>query len=1151
MDSETRTAGGDVAPSEVQKLRVFLSYSRKDSDFIVKLAPALEACGYLADFDLSTHDAANVATGISAEDEWWKRLQEMIQAADVMVFVVSPDSAASKVCDEEIAFARSLGKRVIAVLRREINFATAPPRLAALNVKIAIVGDDLPVFDAGVAQLCAALDRDVVWLREQTRLVLAAADWEQSGKREDELLRGAEISEAEAWSARRPLSAPEVPESVLAFLAASREAQAAREAAARRQLGVQRWLQRGVLLLIVIAMGITAAGGWFVLRGQQDLSVATSATLAASAAQASDAGEYDRAVRLAIIAARETWRQPSAAEASFELARATWAGSLEAMLPPASYAGSVEPPVRITTTEPGFPLGSFIETISFSDDGERLVLARETSIGVASAGPGGWRYVELIRDDTGQSEAVFEPGGRRLLTTSGDGDVRIWTERDGVWRPAHVGEEDWPKATWASWLHGGAVVAGNYTQTWIAHPSADGKWSGEELPAPAEAQGPGAYADILSWLDHAVERADGKRIIGQILGSGGVMVWTQAHDGVWSVHKTKLPLLKGTSAPDQEATSSTNVTISADGRWVLNAYQAGSEAEPKSLAVGYLDLLEVQPDGSLRLSQTFVADEGVEVVGGSLSASGERLLVRMSNNVSEMWIRRPNGAWGLDDELPGAAKTPTAYFSFDGERVVSQDAGEIQVWSPLAGGGWTVRTMRGLKSYGHPDVSADGRRLVTSGATGAQIWRLDGGPMGAPEVGPEGNPTLLLAGGDDDHKVMTDAAGALVSWTRGKDSGGTWRTLVEASEKPRWYVSNPAGTTLVFNTKAGEAVLWREGDGWRRQALPGSDPKGCEPVVAMDGRTVACSGSVSGVTVWWRDDAGTWRERVATGGTTKSEWVSFAPDGRLMAFRREGAKVLTPDATGWLEQAFQPAVSRVFGGVFGPDETLATVSHDTRAGAQIWRRDADGAYVQELSMPGSIGHELPAFSADGSTVAIPTGSGVMVARRDGGAKASDEKWRAVQTLIPETSISSIAVLSDGRSVVTLGRSGVTKVWSERADGGWSSTEITTDDSSIAALNLTPDGRSLILDDGWASVKADLSVFVTPRAELVAAACAVVLGGREFADSTGKGPVVGPRRITAGDVAAAPILRGREGEDVCAWKPARLDRWLDMALGWLN
>jgi Tol biopolymer transport system component len=237
--------------------------------------------------------------------------------------------------------------------------------------------------------------------------------------------------------------------------------------------------------------------------------------------------------------------------------------------------------------------------------------------------------------------------------------------------------------------------------------------------------------------------------------------------------------------------------------------------------------------------------------------------------------------------------------------------------------------------------------------------------------------------------------------------------------------------------------------------------------------------------------------------------------------------------------------------VFGSDGTLVTVSHDTRAGAQIWRRDADGAYVQELSMPGSIGRELPAFSADGSTVAIPTGSGVMVARRDGGATASDEKWRAVQTLIPENSISSIAVLSDGRGVVTLGKSGITKVWSERADGGWSSTQITADDSNIAVLNLMPDGRSLILDDGEASVKADLSVFVTPRADLVAAACAGALGGGEFADSTGKGPIVGLRLITAGDVAAAPILRGREGEDVCAWKPGWLDRWLDMALGWLN
>ena len=58
----------------------------------------------------------------------------MIAAADIMVFIVSPESAESPVCDREIAHARELGKRIIAILFRPIDFAGAPKLLAALNV---------------------------------------------------------------------------------------------------------------------------------------------------------------------------------------------------------------------------------------------------------------------------------------------------------------------------------------------------------------------------------------------------------------------------------------------------------------------------------------------------------------------------------------------------------------------------------------------------------------------------------------------------------------------------------------------------------------------------------------------------------------------------------------------------------------------------------------------------------------------------------------------------------------------------------------------------------------------------------------------------------------------------------------------------------
>jgi formylglycine-generating enzyme required for sulfatase activity len=191
------------------KARVFLSYSRKDSAFTHRLAEALAARAYEPDFDQSSFDPANIATGISAEDEWWQRLQEMIAAADVMVFIVSPDSASSKACDEEIAYARGIGKRIIPVLHRPIDFAKAPPRLAALNIKIEFLDQADAAFDASVAELCAALDLDVDWHRENRRLTGLAVRWAQRERPDDSLLSAADVRAVGDLLEKRPRSAPE------------------------------------------------------------------------------------------------------------------------------------------------------------------------------------------------------------------------------------------------------------------------------------------------------------------------------------------------------------------------------------------------------------------------------------------------------------------------------------------------------------------------------------------------------------------------------------------------------------------------------------------------------------------------------------------------------------------------------------------------------------------------------------------------------------------------------------------------------------------------------------------------------------------------------------------------------------------------------
>jgi hypothetical protein len=220
-----------------EKTRVFLSYSRKDAAFTEKLAGALAARGYLPDYDRSTLDPANVETGISAEDEWWQRLQEMIGRADVMLFIVSPDSAASRVCDEEIAYARNLGKRIIPILRRPIDFGKAPPRLSALNVKITFVSDQDAAFTASLDELCGALDLDVVWYRECRRVTELAIRWAAEGQPADRLMSPADIRASERLLEKRPRTADPPAHVVTDFLDASRALREQEERRLRRTTG--------------------------------------------------------------------------------------------------------------------------------------------------------------------------------------------------------------------------------------------------------------------------------------------------------------------------------------------------------------------------------------------------------------------------------------------------------------------------------------------------------------------------------------------------------------------------------------------------------------------------------------------------------------------------------------------------------------------------------------------------------------------------------------------------------------------------------------------------------------------------------------------------------------------------------------------------
>src|SRR6516165_6891688 len=107
-----------------EKLRVFISYSRDDLDFADQLDDALNACGFKCLIDRQ---------GISGGEDWKRRLGNLITEADTVVFVLSPSSARSPICDWEVEEAGRLNKRILPVNCRPLEGVSPPARLRELN----------------------------------------------------------------------------------------------------------------------------------------------------------------------------------------------------------------------------------------------------------------------------------------------------------------------------------------------------------------------------------------------------------------------------------------------------------------------------------------------------------------------------------------------------------------------------------------------------------------------------------------------------------------------------------------------------------------------------------------------------------------------------------------------------------------------------------------------------------------------------------------------------------------------------------------------------------------------------------------------------------------------------------------------------------
>ena len=87
--------------------KIFISYSRKDVDFVRKLAGDLEKAGYDVWWDVSD---------LRGGDDWARRISDAISAGQYILVVLTPASLESEWVRKEYMQAISLRKKIIPIM---------------------------------------------------------------------------------------------------------------------------------------------------------------------------------------------------------------------------------------------------------------------------------------------------------------------------------------------------------------------------------------------------------------------------------------------------------------------------------------------------------------------------------------------------------------------------------------------------------------------------------------------------------------------------------------------------------------------------------------------------------------------------------------------------------------------------------------------------------------------------------------------------------------------------------------------------------------------------------------------------------------------------------------------------------------------------
>ena len=954
---------------------VFISYSRRDEQFVRRLYGALVAEGrdVWVDFE-----------DIPLTADWWREIQTGIEAADVFIFVISPDSARSEVCYKEVDYANQNNKRIVPIVHRDLSSDDQKHLHSAVNRHNWAFFDDEAQFEKNFADLITALGTNLSYVREHTRLLVRATEWSRSERDASYLLRGVDLRNAENLLIESAqYDSPKPTDLQTAYIFASRKGANQRQRLTLGATVVALALMAGLTLLATISFQ-QAEANLLLSRRTQSL------FLADLSRQQLDAQRYRVSLLLALEAVEHF---------------------------PAVSNGPSNRALLNALTAPANKLIDLLHEIGpvsatkWNRDENRILSVAGDEVLIWDANRG--NVILRLQHDGLARGGIWNRDENRILTWSDDGTARVWdpfieNELITLQHDDSVNGATWIEngARIVTWSDDGSVRVWNATSgSPVARFDHSGEVRGVGWHAETRQLMAWAESEISIWTlaDSSYESArrvtlrHDDRVQGATWNAAGTQILSWSRDGTARVSEPGSGLILQTLTHERSVSGAVwNVTedrvlswTRSDTAHVWNVFDGSScplvhegNVNGATWDQAGVRVLSWSNDRTVRLWNDPCAGDSQVILEHERSADGaswnndeSRILSWGADNTVRVWDAAAQSAGRV---LVHGGPVSQAAWSADADNIVSTSLDNtIQIWS-LAEGNPGRREV--VLDLAHEQRvigarwNADQTQLFTWSVDGfARLWDLT----------EESDPQLVWAlehpGPVDDVLLNADES-LLATWT----NDGTAR-LWTIDGQPAGVLTHEAEVLGAVWDNVGTRLLTWSRDGTARMwSSDGAELVTMEHPASVTG--AAWSPDESQILTWsdngelrvWNVDGspfgGVWLHSDAVGGAT------WSADGtRFLAWSDDGSVRLWDVNNAFLPLLALPHDGPVGGAVWSPDEgrILTWVTSSSDNNVRVWNTERGELLAELPHGNSSFGVQGALWNRNGTRLLAWSSNGVV------------------------------------------------------------------------------------------------------------------------------------------------------------------------------